>query len=73
MSDNPPILTGKRKRAAVSYAEPDDVLELQSDEELKELSIQAQSTDSDDDETFGARRKVRHWDFRHYEVALLTP
>ena len=72
MSDNPPILTGKRKRAAVSYAEPDDILELQSDEEPEELSIQAQSIDSDDDETFGVRRKVGNMFFRYYEVALLT-
>ena len=58
MSDNPPILTGKRKRAAVSYAEPDDAAELQSDEEQLELVTQPTSIDSDDDETFGARRKV---------------
>ena len=72
MSGNPPILSGKRKRAAVSYAEPDDLLELQSDEEQEELSVQAQSTDSDDDETFGTRRRVRPPCCRHYELALLT-
>lgn len=72
MSDNPPILTGKRKRAAISYAEPDDVLGLESDEEQEELSVQAQLTDSDDDETFGTRRKVCHPYRCHYEVALLT-
>lgn len=58
MSDNTPILTGKRKRAAVSYTEPDDLLELQSDEEQEELPVQAQLTDSDDDETYGSRSKV---------------
>jgi hypothetical protein len=61
MSDNPPILTGKRKRAAVSYAEPDDVLDLQSDEEQNALLAPAdltESNDDDDDHTFGARRKV---------------
>jgi hypothetical protein len=59
MSDNPPILTGKRKRAAVSYAEPDDVFEPQSDDEQVELLVPANMSDSDDGDTFGVRRKVR--------------
>lgn len=71
MSGNPSILTGKRKRAAVSYAEPDDLLELESNEEQEDLSVQAQLTESDDDETFGTRRKVCYLCCRHYEVALL--
>ena len=71
MSGNTPILTGKRKRAAISYAEPDDVLELESDEEQEDLSVQAQLTESDDDEAFGTRRKVCYLYCRHYEVALL--
>ena len=71
MSDNPSILTGKRKRATVSYAELDDLLELESDEEQEDLSVQAQLTESDDDETFGTRRKVCYLYCRHYEVALL--
>lgn len=58
MSNNPPILTGKRKRAAVSYAEPDDVLELQSDEEQEELVAQADPDDNDHDGTYGSRSKV---------------
>jgi hypothetical protein len=61
MSGNPSILTGKRKRAAVSYAEPDDVLDLESDEEHNALLAPAsltESDDDDDDDTFGARRKV---------------
>jgi len=72
MPDNPPARTGKRKRAAISYAEPDEVLELLSDEEQEELPVQAQSNDSDDDATFGSRRKVRHPHCYHYEAALLT-
>jgi len=64
MSNKSLILTGKRKRAAVSYAEPDDDLELQSDEDQNHLLAPADLTESDadddddDDETFGARRKV---------------
>lgn len=58
MSDKSLILTGKRKRAAISYAEPEDVLELESDEEQEELPAQVQSTDSDEDETFDTRPKV---------------
>lgn len=72
MSGNPPILTGKRKRAAISYAEPDDLLELESDEEQEDLSAQAELIDSDEDETFGTRRKVCYLYCRHYEVAFLT-
>ena len=67
MSNKSLILTGKRKRAAVSYAEPDDDLELQGDEDQNHLLAPADLTESDaddddddddDDETFGARRKV---------------
>ena len=71
MSGNLPILTGKRKRAAISYAEPDDLLELESDEEQEDLSAQAELIDSDEDETFGTRRKVCYLYCRYYEVALL--
>lgn len=60
MSNKSLILTSKRKRAAVSYAEPDDDLELQSDEEQNHplALIDLTESDADDDETFGARRKV---------------
>jgi hypothetical protein len=56
MADNPLVLTGKRKRAAISYVEPDDVEELQSDEEQSELlaPLDVSDSDSDDgDRTFG--------------------
>ncbi|GAB7331299.1 hypothetical protein MBLNU13_g02746t1 [Cladosporium sp. NU13] len=59
MSDNSPILIGKRRRAAISYAEPDDVLELQSDDEQEELSVQTDPDDNDDDGTYGSRSKTK--------------
>ncbi len=58
MSDKSLILTGKRKRAAVSYAEPDDVFDPQSDGEQVELSVPADMSDSDDGDTFGVPSKV---------------
>lgn len=72
MSDNPPVLTGKRKRAAVSYAELDDVFELPSDEEQVEPVIPTNSIDSDDDETFGTRRKVCFLLSLSHGASLLT-
>ena len=60
MSDKPLILTGKRKRAAVSYAEPDDdVFEPQSDDEQTALLVSTDLSDSEDGGTFGVRSKVR--------------
>jgi hypothetical protein len=55
MSDNSLVLTGKRKRATVSYVEPDDVVELRNDEdeEQDELLAPLVLSDSDDDGTFG--------------------
>ena len=59
MSDRSLVLTGKRKRAAVSYAEPDDVFDSQSDNEQEELPVSADMSDSDDSDTFGVSPKVR--------------
>jgi len=59
MSDKSLILTGKRKRAAVSYAEPDDDFESQSDDEQVELLVPDDVSDSDDGDTFGVQPKVR--------------
>ena len=59
MSDNSLILTGKRKRAAISYAEPDDDFEPQSDDEQVQLLVPADMSDSDDGDTFGVPPKVR--------------
>jgi hypothetical protein len=59
MSDKSLILTGKRKRAAVSYTEPDDDFEPQSDDEQVELVVQGDPSDNEDDQTYGSRRKVR--------------
>ena len=74
MSDKSLILTGKRKRAAVSYAEPDDVFEFQSDEEQVELAAQPDMSNSDDEDTFGVRPKVRflHPNLLDEKATMLT-
>jgi hypothetical protein len=63
MADSLLVLTGERKRAAISYAEPDDVLEMLSDEEQVEPTAHTDLNDSDDDddddddeETFGTHK-----------------
>lgn len=54
---SPPVVTGKRKRPAVSYVESnallDDVLSDAGSDNDEDNDIQ-----SDDDGTFGSRRKV---------------
>lgn len=55
---SPPVVTGKRKRPAVSYVESnallDDVLSNAKSDKDEDSDDQ-----SDDDGTFGSRRKVR--------------
>lgn len=63
MSANPPVFTGKRKRAVVSYKEPDDLVELESESDSKEPAAKTtwdDEGDTDDDEDFSTRRKVCH-------------
>lgn len=56
--ESPPVLTGKRKRTAVSYVDTDDILdEVLSD--VGESSNDENDIVSDDDGTFGSRRKVK--------------
>lgn len=55
--ESPPILTGKRKRTTVSYIEVDEDLDdVLSD--LEEASDEESAVETDDDGTFGSRRKV---------------
>lgn len=61
MSARAPILAGKRKRAVVSYKEPDDLVELESESDQKEPAVKTtwdDEGDSDDDGDFSTRRKV---------------
>lgn len=62
MSADATILSGKRKRAVVSYKEPDDLAEFESESDEPQLPTKAtrdDSEDSDDDEdAFTTHRKV---------------
>lgn len=55
---NPPVVTGKRKRATISYAEVDDVDDSLSHFQDIEPAGNPDLSDSDDDETFSTRRKA---------------
>lgn len=57
-SKNPPAVTGKRKRATISYAEVDDIDDFLSDSQDVEPADKPDLSDSDDDETFSTRRKA---------------
>lgn len=58
---NPPVVTGKRKRATISYAEIDNAFDSADDDE-QELQASDENilTDDDDDDSFSTRRKVSH-------------
>lgn len=72
MSDASLILTGKRKRAAVSYVEPDEIAEAHTDEEQVESASETDLDDSDDDQTFSTRRKVFNPPLYSHPVSFLT-
>jgi hypothetical protein len=59
--DAPPILTGKRKRATVSYAEAEGDINSMSNEEDPKPVEETITNDSDEDEAFTVTigRKVR--------------
>jgi hypothetical protein len=60
--DAPPVLTTKRKRATVSYAEVENDMSFTSDDEAATPKVETAPTDSDDeddDDAFSSGRKVR--------------
>jgi hypothetical protein len=63
--DAPLVLTTKRKRATVSYAEVEDDMSFTSDDEAATPKVETAPTDSDDDDddddddVFSSSRKVR--------------
>lgn len=70
--NNPPLLTGKRKRATVSYAELEDAFDLDGYDQNVERSDDAAILDDDQDESFGTRRKVGRSNRGHHLMHALT-
>lgn len=54
----PPVLTGKRKRATVSYVEVDGDIDIVSNDEDPKPVEDTTTIESDEDETFSTSRKV---------------
>lgn len=56
--DAPPVLTGKRKRATVSYVEVEGEIDAMGNDEEPKLADEIITNDSDEDEAFTTGRKV---------------